>query len=66
MRLFREQRRADRLTDEEKVSYNKGDPYRCDCHRVVAFQKDGKIYVKCQDCKKWIAILSVNKIKKVQ
>ena len=54
------------MTDDGKVEYNKGKPYRCECHRVVAYQRDGKIYVKCQDCKKWIAILSVNKIKKVQ
>jgi hypothetical protein len=54
------------LTKKENTTYNKGDPIRCDCNRVVSFIKDGKLYVKCQECKKWIAVLSISKIEKVQ
>lgn len=54
------------LTKEHRNNYNKGDPERCECGRVIAFQKDGKLYVKCKECNKWVSILSINKIKKVQ
>ena len=47
------------LTNEDKKRYNKGSPTKCDCGRVIAYRKEGKIYVKCRDCKKWIAILSI-------
>lgn len=49
------------MTESKDVRYNKGSPLRCECHRVIAFQKDGKVYVKCQDCKKWIAVLTIEK-----
>jgi hypothetical protein len=49
----------------EKIRYNKeksNEQFKCDCGRVIAYRKDDKIYVKCRDCKKWIAILSINKV----
>ena len=49
------------MTDSKKVRYNKGDPIKCDCNRVVAFVKDGKIYAKCMNCKKWISVLTIKK-----
>ena len=52
MRLFRERRRADRLTDEEKVSYNKGyillntngfnSNSRDECYEAVQKAKEGR------------------------
>lgn len=54
------------LTDSKNIGYNKGSPFRCECHRVIAFKKDGKIYVKCQDCKKWVAVLAISEIKEAQ
>lgn len=54
------------LTNSENVRYNKGSPIRCDCGRVIAFMQDGKLHVKCQDCKKWIAVLTIKDIKEAQ
>lgn len=51
------------LTKALKNPYNKGDPKKCECGRVVAFRKDNKIYVKCKECRKWIAILSIDEVK---
>lgn len=35
------------------------DPIKCECGRVVAFMKDGKIYVKCKTCKRIVQIIEV-------
>lgn len=31
-------------------------PQRCECGRVVAFMRDGKIYVKCKRCKREVEV----------
>lgn len=62
----KENPRMNELTNNNKNPYNKGDPERCSCGRVIAFQKEGKLYVKCKECNRWVAILSINKIKKAQ
>ena len=51
------------LTKDKTKSYNNhtGTPIKCDCDRVIAFKRGGKIYVKCPNCKKWIAVLSIDK-----
>lgn len=51
------------MTKDKTKSYNNhtGTPIKCDCDRVIAFKRGGKIYVKCPNCKKWIAVLSIDK-----
>lgn len=50
------------MTDNKEIGYNKGSPLRCTCGRVAAFMKDGKVYVKCKDCRKWVAVLTIKKV----
>ena len=35
---------------------HKDTPIRCECGRVVAYIRDGKIYVKCKSCKREVEI----------
>lgn len=51
-----------RLTNDNRVQYNNGVPRRCDCGKVIAFRKDNQIFVKCRCCKKWIAIIDIEKV----
>ena len=37
--------------------YNKGDPVKCECGKVIAFKKDGDIYIKCKKCKRIILVI---------
>lgn len=50
------------LTNTRNVGYNEKESSRCNCGRVIAFRKDNKIYVKCKDCKRWIAVFDVEKV----
>lgn len=43
------------LTKQPKVYYNGSIPIR-HCGQVMAFTLDGKIYIPCKKCKKWVAI----------
>ena len=54
------------MTNSNSLGYNKGDPSRCVCGRVVAVRVDDKIYVKCKNCKRWAEIPIIKEIKKVQ
>lgn len=45
------------MTNDEKLSYNKGKPIKCDCGKVLAFKKDGYIYIKCKGCNRIVAIV---------
>lgn len=51
------------LTDNENIKYNKGDPIRCDCGKVIAFKKDGNIIIKCKHCKRQIAVFRAESLK---
>lgn len=31
-------------------------PLKCTCGRVVAFEQDGKVYVKCKRCKRVVEV----------
>lgn len=46
------------MTDSRKIEYNKSDgmPIKCECGKMVALEKDGRIYVMCKNCKKQIDI----------
>lgn len=45
------------MTNDEKISYNKEKPIKCECGKVLAYKKDGKIYIKCKRCNRIIAIV---------
>jgi hypothetical protein len=38
---------------------NKGNPITCDCGKIVAFERNGKIYVQCYRCKREIEVTRV-------
>lgn len=40
-----------------------GVPIKCDCGRVVAYIKDGKIYVRCKSCKREVEVKDQSKVK---
>lgn len=29
-----------------------GRPIRCDCGKLIAFERQGKVYIKCKGCKR--------------
>ena len=35
---------------------NNGNPIRCDCGKLVAKERDGRIYVFCRACKREIEV----------
>ena len=41
------------LTKQHKVYYNGSIPIR-HCAKTIAFTLNGKIYIPCRKCKKWI------------
>jgi hypothetical protein len=49
--------RKTRLTEIKKMGYNNGNPVRCDCGKIVAYERNGKIYVYCKSCKRQIAVV---------
>ena len=54
------------MTESLKINYNKGvtdvAPIRCTCGRVIAYIKGEKVYIKCRDCRQWIAVLDIEKV----
>ena len=50
------------MTENNKIRYNKGckkdieKPVKCTCGKVIAYQKNGVIYIKCRGCKREIAV----------
>lgn len=45
------------MTNNQIEDYNEGIPIKCKCcRRVVAFYKNGEIYVKCRTCKREVII----------
>ena len=44
------------LTDSKTMGYNKGNPVRCGCGQLIAYEKDDKIYLYCKKCKRQIPI----------
>ena len=39
---------------DEKL--NKGTPVNCDCGKLIAFERNGKIFVQCKRCKREIEV----------
>ena len=35
---------------------NRGTPIRCECGKLIAFYRQGKVYIKCKGCKREIEI----------
>ena len=50
------------LTNVRSIMYNRRRPQKCPCGKVVATIEDGKIFVKCRNCKQWIAVFDINKV----
>lgn len=49
------------MTELRKIEYNKnsGERIKCEeCGKMVAYLKDGRIYVMCKNCKQQIDILN--------
>lgn len=44
------------LTKDDNDRYTKGEPIRCDCGKIIAFKKDGKLWLYCKKCKREIPI----------
>lgn len=38
-------------------------PIRCDCGKLIAIERDGKVYIKCRGCKREFE-LSIQKMDK--
>ena len=36
--------------------HNKGTPVTCECGKLIAFERNGKVYVKCRRCKREIEV----------
>ena len=45
-----------KLTGKGADNYNKGSPVRCECGKIIAYRRDGKIYLYCKQCKRQIPI----------
>lgn len=43
-----------RLTKDKMAKYNKGKPVRCECGWIVAYERDGVLYLYCKKCKRQI------------
>lgn len=41
-------------------------PIRCECGRVVAFIRDGTLYVRCKRCKRDVAIMKIESLIKAE
>lgn len=44
------------LTKTNKMSYIEGKPIKCTCGKLLAIEKDGKLFVYCKSCKRQIEI----------
>lgn len=51
------------MTSDNKTKYNKGSPIRCECGKVVAFRKEGQIYIKCKGCKRIVAVIRAESLR---
>lgn len=45
------------MTNHKDMRYSKGIPVRCECGKIVAYERNGKIYVYCKSCKRQIAVI---------
>ena len=58
-----------RLTEGSNIEYNGnirnnsnlGEPVRCDCGWIVAYEKNGRIYLYCKKCKRQIPFVNIIK-----
>lgn len=35
---------------------NKGTPIRCECGKLIAYMRRGKVFIKCKGCKREVEI----------
>lgn len=45
------------MTETKVMTYNKGNPIKCDCGKIVAYERNGIIYVYCKSCRRQIAVI---------
>ncbi len=45
------------MTGNMKKGYNKGSPIKCDCGKIIAYVKNGKLFLYCKNCKRQIPIM---------
>lgn len=45
---------------------NKGRPVRCDCGKLIAYERDGGIYVMCKRCKREIRVTKEPRIQAIK
>jgi len=46
----------ERLTYKDKITYNKGEPIRCDCGKIIGYRVKDKVFIFCRSCKKQIDV----------
>ena len=44
------------MTTQRDSNYNKGKPIKCECGKIIAYVKDGKLWLYCKKCRKQIPI----------
>ena len=45
-----------RLTYKNRISYTNGEALQCQCGKLIAYIREGKIYVKCRGCGREIEV----------
>lgn len=38
------------------IELNKGTPVKCDCGKLIAYEREGRIFVLCKRCKREIEV----------
>lgn len=47
------------LTNAKPMTYNGEKPVKCECGKVIARVRDGKVYIYCKSCKRQVAIVDL-------
>lgn len=47
------------LTKTETMKYNEEKPVKCECGKIIAKIRDGKVYIYCKSCKRQVAIIQL-------
>lgn len=45
------------LTKSAEKVYNNGEPVKCECGKIVAYERNGNVYVYCRSCKRQVAVI---------
>ena len=46
----------ERLTYKNRIRYTNGEALQCPCGKLIAYIREGKIYVKCRGCGREIEV----------